>query len=102
ADLENIIRLIAETPPTAAFGCACDCHGDPKCDGIRSNVSDVVTTVDVAFRGGISEADPNPLCPRAPTDVNCDGVTTITDVVKEVNVAFRGADPATEFCNPCP
>ncbi|MEW5701680.1 MAG: hypothetical protein AB1792_05570, partial [Candidatus Zixiibacteriota bacterium] len=42
ADLENIIRLIAETPPTAAFGCACDCHGDPKCDGIRSNVSDVV------------------------------------------------------------
>ncbi|MEW5702563.1 MAG: sialidase family protein [Candidatus Zixiibacteriota bacterium] len=79
--------------------CSCPCAGDPQCDGLRSDLQDVVKTVDVAFRGMAPVIDP--ICPRARTDVDCDGVTSITDVVREVNVAFRGANPATEFCDPC-
>jgi len=81
-----------------ACECACPCHGDPQCDGVR-NVQDVVQTVNVAFRGAAPVFDPN--CPRERTDVNCDGFSTVQDVVKMVNVAFRGANPATEFCHPC-
>jgi len=78
--------------------CACPCHGDPQCDGVR-NVQDVVQTVNVAFRGYAPVFDPQ--CPKQRTDVNCDGVSTVQDVVKVVNVAFRGYAPATQFCNPC-
>lgn len=82
--------------------CACDCHADPVCDGVRSNVQDVVVTIGVAFRGAAPIPDPNGACPYDATDMNCDTFTSVVDVVKVVNVAFRGANPATEFCNPCP
>ncbi|HWO56140.1 MAG TPA: hypothetical protein VNN55_01090 [bacterium] len=84
-----------------AGGCACDCHGDPVCDAVISNVQDVVVTVNVAFRGAAPVVDPNGACPYETTDLNCDGATSVIDVVKIVNVAFRGANPATEYCNPC-
>lgn len=41
-------------------------------------------------------------CMSVQGDLNCDGVHTVVDVVKMVNVTFRNADPATEFCQPCP
>lgn len=82
--------------------CACDCHADPVCDGVRSNVQDVVATISVAFRGAAAIADPDGACPYKATDMNCDTFTSVIDVVKVVNVSFRGANPATEFCNPCP
>lgn len=82
------------------FVCNCPCSGDPYCDGIICNVQDVLTTIGVAFRGQSAVGDP--LCPRARTDVDCTGATNIVDVTRVVNVAFRGADPATEFCDPCP
>ncbi|MEW5702777.1 MAG: M28 family peptidase [Candidatus Zixiibacteriota bacterium] len=78
--------------------CICACHGDPVCDA-TTNLQDVVSTIDVAFRGAPPASDPH--CPNHATDVNCDGVSTVVDVVKTVNVAFRGADKATEFCDPC-
>ncbi|HEX9751459.1 MAG TPA: PKD domain-containing protein [candidate division Zixibacteria bacterium] len=80
--------------------CACDCFGDPQCDGI-TNVFDVVAAVDVAFRNGAPIPDPNPLCPRATTDVTCDNVTNVFDVVALVDVAFRNGNPATVFCTVC-
>ena len=85
-----------------AVTCACDCHADPVCDGVRSNVQDVVATIGVAFRGAAAIPDPNGACPHERTDMNCDTFTSVIDVVKVVNVAFRGANAATEFCNPCP
>lgn len=85
----------------AGGGCACDCHGDPVCDAVISNVQDVVVTVNVAFRGAAPVVDPNGACPYETTDLNCDGATSVIDVVKIVNVAFRGDNPATEYCDPC-
>lgn len=82
--------------------CACDCHPDPACDGVRSDVLDVVSTVNVAFRGFAPLIDPNASCPFETTDADCSGATDVLDVVRVVNVAFRGASAATEYCNPCP
>lgn len=83
-------------------GCACDCHNDPVCDAVISNVQDVVATIGVAFRGAAAIGDPNGACPYQTTDMNCDTFTSVIDVVKVVNVAFRGANPATEYCVACP
>ncbi|HUU45054.1 MAG TPA: right-handed parallel beta-helix repeat-containing protein [Acidobacteriota bacterium] len=80
--------------------CACACHADPQCDS-ATNVLDVVTAVNVAFRDATAEPDPLPECPRVRADVDCDGDCDILDVVRIVNVAFRSADPATQFCDPC-
>ncbi|HUU46245.1 MAG TPA: M64 family metallopeptidase [Acidobacteriota bacterium] len=78
--------------------CSCDCHADPECDGV-TNVLDVVTVVNVAFRGAASISDP--ACPFDRTDVDCSGFTNVLDVVRIVNVAFRSGDPELEFCGPC-
>lgn len=86
---------------SAGDGCACDCHADPRCDGVI-DVLDIVETVNVAFRNGAILTDPNTLCPSPKTDVNCDLVTNVFDVVSIVNVAFRSGDPVAEFCAPCP
>jgi hypothetical protein len=86
---------------TAAPVCACNCHGDPQCDGV-STVSDVVQVVNVAFRGYAPTVDPNAHCPRETTDLNCDNATTVSDVVLMVNVAFRGGSSTANFTNPCP
>lgn len=82
-------------------GCACNCHGDPVCDGVRSDILDVIATVNEAFRGFPAVADGNPACPYVRTDVDCSGAPDVIDVVRTVNVAFRGANVVTEFCNPC-
>ncbi|MCH8992829.1 MAG: hypothetical protein IIA44_13920, partial [Acidobacteria bacterium] len=80
--------------------CACDCLGDPVCDGVP-DIFDVQAAVEVTFRGGIPEPDPNGLCPLARSDVDCDGATTVFDVVRIINVVFRNHDPAAEYCTPC-
>lgn len=87
---------------TVVDGCACDCHNDPVCDAVISNVQDVVATVNVAFRGFPALIDPNGNCPYEQSDVNCDTFTSVLDVVRVVNVAFRGFNAATEYCNACP
>ena len=82
-----------------ACECSCPCHGDPACDGVV-DISDVVMTINVAFRG--SNAAIDPLCTHAPggrSDVNCSGATDVIDVVLVIGVAFRGQ--AADFCNPC-
>jgi hypothetical protein len=81
--------------------CGCDCFGDPACDGIRSDIRDVVTTIDIALRGEANVPDPSQGCVTEPTDVDCSGATDIVDVVHVIEVAFRSADPATEYCDPC-
>ena len=79
--------------------CTCPCMFDPSCDGIISDVLDVVATVNVAFRGFVATVDPG--CPTERTDVNDDGATDVLDVVRVVNVAFRGFTSASQFVNPC-
>lgn len=81
--------------------CFCQCDGDPACDGIRCDILDVVSAVNVAFRNYPLVIDPSPSCPIQSTDVNCSGATDVIDVVKFVNVAFRNVSPTTEFCDPC-
>ncbi|MBI3872688.1 MAG: hypothetical protein HY304_06400 [candidate division Zixibacteria bacterium] len=83
----------------ATGGCGCTCHADPQCDG-QTDILDVIQTVNVAFRGQPAITDPGSTKER--TDTDCSGATDVVDVVKIVNVAFRAADPAGEFCNPCP
>lgn len=85
-----------------ACQCACDCHGDPQCDGVRCDVLDVITAIAIAFRGEPETPDPSGFCPRQPTDVDCSGSTDILDVTRVIGVAFRGGDIATEFCQACP
>ncbi|HUU46007.1 MAG TPA: hypothetical protein VM118_09755 [Acidobacteriota bacterium] len=104
ADLSQVFPnmiLWSEGNTEASPTCACDCHGDPQCDG-ETSVLDVVQVVNIGFRGSPDIADPNAACPYVTTDVNCDGVTSVLDVVLLVNVAFRGGDRAAQFCNPCP
>jgi hypothetical protein len=85
--------------PTLCAVCSCPCKYDPQCDGVYSNVQDVVKTIDVAFRGTASSLDPG--CPIERTDVDADGTTSVTDVVKVVNVAFRGQTVAANYVDPC-
>lgn len=105
---DSIIYRAADLTDTSAHAvirltvfpeCGCPCPGDPICDGVRSNVQDVVTTIGVAFRGDAPVTDPG--CIRERTDVNCTGTTDVLDVVKVVGVAFRGQSAAVEYCNPC-
>jgi len=86
-------------PDDCEFICSCPCAQDPNCDAVITDVLDVVTTVNVAFRGIPETADPD--CATERTDLDCDGATTVLDVVRVVNVAFRGASSGTEFCAPC-
>jgi len=86
--------------PLPSLICGCACFSDPVCDTVP-NVLDVVTAVDVAFRGGLPVIDPIPVCPVSRTDVTCDSQTDVLDVVHLVNVIFRSGDPAVEFCDPC-
>jgi len=85
--------------------CLCTCHADPVCDGVHSDVLDVVTTIGVAFRGNPDTYDPD--CPMEGTtiggraDVNCSGAVDVIDVVTVINVAFRGLSAATAYCKPC-
>lgn len=78
---------------------SCRCHHDPICDSI-TNILDVQGVINVAFRAQLEQFDTD--CQRSREDVDCNGYVDIIDVTKMVNVAFRGADPATEFCEPCP
>lgn len=77
----------------------CSFHGDPSGDGVVS-VLDVVSVIEIAFRGGDAIKDTS--CPHDPagrTDVNCSGVTDIFDVIVLIEVAFRGVPE--KFCDPC-
>ncbi len=82
-----------------ACDCSCPCHGDPACDGFI-DITDVVATVGVAFRGHTPLSAPQ--CNNLPggdTDLNCNGGTDVVDVVIIVGVAFRGQPE--NFCEPC-
>jgi hypothetical protein len=79
--------------------CCCPCWADPQCDGVRSEVLDVVQTVNVAFRGFSAVTDPG--CPNQRSDVDASGFTDVLDVVKVVNVAFRGFSVASQYVDPC-
>ena len=79
--------------------CACQCHGDPVCDGIR-NVMDVVAVIDEAFgaKSPISDSE----CGRKTRgDLNCDCQVSIVDVVKMIDVAMRGKVPDSVLCDGC-
>lgn len=62
--------------------------GDPNCDGVF-NAQDVVTFVNIAFRG-----NPKSRC-LGSDDINGDGVVNAQDVVLAVNVIFRGQTVVT-------
>ncbi len=91
--------LDAVNPNFGCSGCSCPCWADPQCDGVRSNVQDVVQTVNVAFRGAAGVTDPG--CPNERSDVDANGNTSVTDVVRVVNVAFRGQTVAANYVDPC-
>ncbi len=93
-ELEGMKTTVYVFPP-----CTCPCANDPSCDGIISDVLDVVNTVNVAFRGTASVTDPG--CPKERTDVNGDNATDVLDVVRVVNVAFRGFTPGSQYTDPC-
>ena len=83
---------------------ACDCsgRGDVYGDDGVIDVMDLIELVEHVFKSGPA-LPADPFCPEYANrgDVDCSGFMTVLDVVHVVNVAFRGADPATEFCDPC-
>ncbi|MBI3872344.1 MAG: hypothetical protein HY304_04620 [candidate division Zixibacteria bacterium] len=85
--------------PTVNPGCACPCHADAQCDSVRSDILDLVKTIEVAFRGAPPVSDPN--CPRERTDVDCSGATDVLDVVHVADVAFRAVSAQAAYCDPC-
>ena len=86
---------------TLGSACDCTCNGDPVCDGVAS-VVDVVSVVNVAFRGQADAIDGT--CPHVGrSDLNCDCVVNVVDVVQVVNRAFRGDStlPCDMCATPC-
>ena len=82
---------------TISDACVCGCHADPACDSV-SDVRDIVSTIDEAFRAGATEI--GEMCPEiSRSDVNCDCQVDIVDVVLLINKAFRG--DTAPFCDPC-
>lgn len=79
--------------------CHCSCVADPFCDGLRSDIVDVVSTIDVVTRGAGVVTEPN--CAYGRADVNCDGVSNLLDVTKVIEVAFRGKKPHEMYCTWC-
>ena len=80
--------------------CDCPCHADPvNCGGPPLGILDVVSTIDVAFRG--VPATHSPKCPFEDTDLDCGGVTDIVDVVRVIDVELRGVPRADRICDPC-
>lgn len=94
-------------PAMACFAepCLCACAADPNCDGIRSDVLDIVLLIERAFRGSPPQLDDD--CPAhavmvdGRTDVDCSGTTDVIDVVRGINVAFRDGSVTQEYCDPC-
>jgi hypothetical protein len=80
------------------YECNCSCGADPACDGIW-DVRDVVTVIDVAYRGLPIIKSGN--CTYADSDVNCDGEVNALDVVLMIDVVFRGSPADGIFCDPC-
>lgn len=74
----------------------CPCLADPKCDGSMSDVSDVVATINVAFRGYAPARKAT--CGFDDADVDCNGAVDVLDVINVVDVAFRGAEPLATYC----
>jgi hypothetical protein len=98
-DLDNHMIVPTFIKGVIDIACPACCIGDPNCDGIKSDIADVVNVISVAFRSAPAIHDPG--CPAERSDVNCSGFTDVADVVRTINVAFRGADAATEYCDPC-
>lgn len=96
---DNYLVTPTFTRGVVTIACPGCCPADPNCDGIQSDIVDVVTAIGVAFRG--VPAIQGLGCPSAQTDVDCSGFTDVVDVVKVVDVAFRGASTDAKFCHPC-
>jgi hypothetical protein len=98
ATVDDYLAILPSLKQCTNHGDGCPCWADPNCDGIRSDVVDVVMTVSVAFRGtpGVFDAG----CPNERTDVDASGFTNVQDVIRVVNVAFRGASAASQYVNP--
>jgi hypothetical protein len=79
--------------------CSCPCKRDPNCDAIITDVLDVISVVNVAFRGTAATQDGG--CLKSRQDLNCDGAPDVLDVVAVVNVSFRGTNALTALCDPC-
>lgn len=101
SSFRNAVQKSWEWARNNGFGCNCDCHADPMCDGFH-DVLDVVLAIDVAFRGHVPFRDAS--CPRhgsdiaGRSDVDCSGTTDIADVVRMIDVVFRGANRESTIC----
>jgi len=68
--------------------CYCNRWGDIDGDG-ATNVVDVITLVNFAYKNQDSRK-PQPLyCPWEPGDVNCSGSVNVVDVVVAVNFVYK-------------
>jgi hypothetical protein len=81
-------------------GCSCPCQYDPHCDGLVSDVLDVVDVIARAFRGSPPAMDAT--CPQERFDVDGSGTVDVLDVTRVVNVALRGFSVGSQYdLNPC-
>jgi hypothetical protein len=87
------------TKGVITIACQCPCANDPNCDGVSTDILDVIETIQVAFSGKPTTTDPG--CTRQRTDVDCNGVTNVVDAVRIALVSFAGFDRAVLYCDPC-
>jgi hypothetical protein len=99
ASLKSKTGIAIAAAPTLCATCSCPCWADPQCDGVRSDVQDVIEIINNAFRGVAPIFDPG--CSVARSDVDANGASDVIDVVKVVNVAFRGQTVAANYVDPC-
>ncbi len=102
SDYANFKPKFVGGSATIGSSCTCTCHGDPACDG-NIDVLDVVSVVNVAFRGSNDTVDGT--CTHiGRSDMNCDCSVDVLDVVTVVNRAFRGdlSTPCNACTSPCP
>jgi hypothetical protein len=103
----NVVGYVTQDGPDGVglaeccSACSCPCVSDPKCDGVLSDVLDVVETINTAFRGFSAPPGEDGICPTSRRDVDGSGDVDVLDVVKVINVAFRGQPAATNYVNPC-
>jgi len=98
-DLNTQLVVPTFTKGIITISCMCPCLHDPNCDGISTDIEDVVETINVAFRAKLQIVDPG--CARPRTDFDCNGVTDVVDAVRVSLVTFYGYDRATYYCAPC-